>query len=111
MTERGEPLGPCWYTQSENQVVRSTLRACTHQSRTSTSRGQRSTMAARTSAAPSTLLVAAWRASSEIGRAHVCTPVTNALLVCRLLLEKTHMNNRTVIITSLTNLTITLLYS
>src|SRR3546814_2818055 len=27
----------------------------------------------------------------EIGRAHVCTPVTNAHLVCRLLLEK---NNR-----------------
>src|SRR3546814_3826610 len=25
----------------------------------------------------------------EIGRAHVCTPVTNAHLVCRLLLEKT----------------------
>src|SRR3546814_1265768 len=25
---------------------------------------------------------------SEIGRAHVCTPVTNAQLVCRLLLEK-----------------------
>src|SRR3546814_3519072 len=28
-------------------------------------------------------------AHSEIGRAHVCTPVTNAHLVCRLLLEKT----------------------
>src|SRR3546814_3503224 len=26
--------------------------------------------------------------ASEIGRAHVCTPVTNAQLVCRLLLEK-----------------------
>src|SRR3546814_7179607 len=26
--------------------------------------------------------------SFEIGRAHVCTPVTNAHLVCRLLLEK-----------------------
>src|SRR3546814_1659968 len=26
----------------------------------------------------------------EIGRAHVWTPVTNAQLVCRLLLEKTH---------------------
>src|SRR3546814_7625061 len=26
--------------------------------------------------------------SQEIGRAHVCTPVTNAHLVCRLLLEK-----------------------
>src|SRR3546814_5406709 len=26
----------------------------------------------------------------EIGRAHVCTPVTNAHLVCRLLLEKNH---------------------
>src|SRR3546814_2456454 len=25
---------------------------------------------------------------NEIGRAHVCTPVTNALLVCRLLLDK-----------------------
>src|SRR3546814_7463278 len=27
-------------------------------------------------------------ASKKIGRAHVCTPVTNAHLVCRLLLEK-----------------------
>src|SRR3546814_5652967 len=27
-------------------------------------------------------------AGGEIGRAHVCTPVTNAHLVCRLLLEK-----------------------
>src|SRR3546814_7604010 len=26
----------------------------------------------------------------QIGRAHVCTPVTNAHLVCRLLLEKQH---------------------
>src|SRR3546814_10774838 len=26
--------------------------------------------------------------AKEIGRAHVCTPVTNAQLVCRLLLEK-----------------------
>src|SRR3546814_6361383 len=26
--------------------------------------------------------------SRQIGRAHVCTPVTNAHLVCRLLLEK-----------------------
>src|SRR3546814_5867516 len=28
------------------------------------------------------------RAIEEIGRAHVCTPVTNAHLVCSLLLEK-----------------------
>src|SRR3546814_152764 len=28
------------------------------------------------------------RFSDDIGRAHVCTPVTNAHLVCRLLLEK-----------------------
>src|SRR3546814_18840493 len=27
-------------------------------------------------------------ARAEIGRAHVCTPVTNAHIVCRLLLEK-----------------------
>src|SRR3546814_3578482 len=27
-------------------------------------------------------------ASEQIGRAHVCTPVTNAHLVCRLLLDK-----------------------
>src|SRR3546814_3488214 len=30
-------------------------------------------------------------APAEIGRAHVCTPVTNAHLVCRLLLEKTKL--------------------
>src|SRR3546814_8410303 len=29
----------------------------------------------------------------EIGRAHVCTPVTNAHHVCRLLLEKKNKNN------------------
>src|SRR3546814_5747470 len=29
--------------------------------------------------------------TSEIGSAHVCTPVTNAPLVCRLLLEKTNI--------------------
>src|SRR3546814_8438163 len=29
----------------------------------------------------------------QIGRAHVCTPVTNAHLVCRLLLEKKKKNN------------------
>src|SRR3546814_6990168 len=28
--------------------------------------------------------------ATEIGRAHVCTPVTNAHLVCRLLLAKKH---------------------
>src|SRR3546814_5294596 len=28
------------------------------------------------------------RTTAEIGRAHVCTPVTNAHLVCRFLLEK-----------------------
>src|SRR3546814_2427746 len=32
---------------------------------------------------------------AKIGRAHVCTPVTNAHLVCRLLLEiKTHHNTK-----------------
>src|SRR3546814_5184470 len=30
------------------------------------------------------------RARSKIGRAHVCTPVTNAHIVCRLLLENTN---------------------
>src|SRR3546814_1880924 len=33
--------------------------------------------------------------SLEIGRAHVCTPVTNAHLVCRLLLEKKNHNYHT----------------
>src|SRR3546814_3218356 len=33
---------------------------------------------------------AAKAAEWQIGRAHVCTPVTNAHLVCRLLLEKTN---------------------
>src|SRR3546814_7094649 len=37
------------------------------------------------------------RAEDEIGRAHVCTPVTNAQIVCRLLLEKKNIKitNRT----------------
>src|SRR3546814_3557790 len=30
---------------------------------------------------------------AEIGRAHVCTPVTNAHLVCRLLLAKKNRND------------------
>src|SRR3546814_2251737 len=34
-------------------------------------------------------LPARW--NRKIGRAHVCTPVTNAHLVCRLLLEKKNM--------------------
>src|SRR3546814_9979204 len=33
--------------------------------------------------------------NAEIGRAHVCTPVTNAHLVCRLLLEKTNKSSHT----------------
>src|SRR3546814_4653071 len=32
--------------------------------------------------------------AAEIGRAHVCTPVTNAHLVCRLLLEIKNINNK-----------------
>src|SRR3546814_7286291 len=32
------------------------------------------------------------QAADKIGRPHVCTPVTNAHLVCRLLLEKTNKN-------------------
>src|SRR3546814_10366980 len=32
----------------------------------------------------------------EIGRAHVCTPVTNAHLVCRLLLEKHNIQDHTI---------------
>src|SRR3546814_1455693 len=32
----------------------------------------------------------------EIGRAHVCTPVTNAHLVCRLLLEKKKKQHTTI---------------
>src|SRR3546814_6902677 len=35
-----------------------------------------------------TLMVVGIMMLPEIGRAHVCTPVTNAHLVCRLLLEK-----------------------
>src|SRR3546814_2169943 len=31
---------------------------------------------------------ARWAGKEQIGRAHVCTPVTNPHLVCRLLLEK-----------------------
>src|SRR3546814_2903012 len=33
--------------------------------------------------------------AGKIGRAHVCTPVTNAHLVCRLLLEKKKLIHRT----------------
>src|SRR3546814_6241531 len=39
-------------------------------------------------ALPVALAVVSFLATAEIGRAHVCTPVTNAHLVCRLLLEK-----------------------
>src|SRR3546814_7024737 len=41
------------------------------------------------------LFVSIGTSGAEIGRAHVCTPVTNAQLVCRLLLEKkTHNKTR-----------------
>src|SRR3546814_7933226 len=33
------------------------------------------------------------RTAAKIGRAHVCTPVTNAHLVCRLLLEQKNQNH------------------
>src|SRR3546814_10058734 len=32
--------------------------------------------------------------TEQIGRAHVCTPVTNAHIVCRLLLEKKNTTHR-----------------
>src|SRR3546814_1579168 len=38
--------------------------------------------------------IVARRTDEKIGRAHVCTPVTNAQLVCRLLLEKKKSNIR-----------------
>src|SRR3546814_1619246 len=37
---------------------------------------------------PAMLIEIFTRQGAEIGRAHVCTPVTNAHIVCRLLLEK-----------------------
>src|SRR3546814_3892421 len=43
-------------------------------------------------------------AYNEIGRAHVCTPVTNAHLVCRLLLEKKKTSNLTHMITNNPNI-------
>src|SRR3546814_6794563 len=42
---------------------------------------------ARIAIEPALVRDAALHATEEIGRAHVCTPVTNAHLVCRLLLE------------------------
>src|SRR3546814_10817749 len=52
-----------------------------------------------TAAPPSSRLRRSWPPNSgkrpshaKIGRAHVCTPVTNAYLVCRLLLEKKKHN-------------------
>src|SRR3546814_8418918 len=42
--------------------------------------------------------VSAWM---EIGRAHVCTPVTNEHLVCRLLLEKKKYNKLIIVTTDL----------
>src|SRR3546814_8469706 len=44
---------------------------------------------------PQATLFLARLGAEEIGRAHVCTPVTNAHLVCRLLLEKQQVNIRT----------------
>src|SRR3546814_5222091 len=37
---------------------------------------------------PATVPISTIQPHAEIGRAHVCTPVTNAHLVCRLLLDK-----------------------
>src|SRR3546814_5681421 len=39
--------------------------------------------------------LSAFGVDRQIGRAHVCTPVTNAHLVCRLLLEKKKNNDST----------------
>src|SRR3546814_3419886 len=51
------------------------------------------TRARRSRSACSAWLRSFWLCSpdSEIGRAHVCTPVTNAHFVCRLLLEQKNM--------------------
>src|SRR3546814_9284976 len=40
-------------------------------------------------------------ARHQIGRAHACTPVTNAPLVCRLLLEQNNILNTTLINTQI----------
>src|SRR3546814_7474942 len=44
-------------------------------------------------ARPSLKLMVENSTFTEIGRAHVCTPVTNAHIVCRLLLEKKKHNS------------------
>src|SRR3546814_4384672 len=49
--------------------------------------------------------VAGVKSVTEIGRAHVLTPVTNAHLVCRLLLEKKKKTNRTSLRTTENNIT------
>src|SRR3546814_8339492 len=46
------------------------------------------------------------RRSAQIGRAHVCTPVTNAHLVCRLLPEKKTVQNTIKIYSSMHTLTV-----
>src|SRR3546814_1525415 len=40
------------------------------------------------------------RAIDQIGRAHVCTPVTNAHLVCRLMLDTKKITKKTTLTTS-----------
>src|SRR3546814_7441307 len=50
------------------------------------------TLAVFVSGASAGRLCDRYGAANEIGRAHVCTPVTNAHLVCRLLLEKKNTN-------------------
>src|SRR3546814_1816435 len=47
------------------------------------------------SLARSRAAASASRPTPEIGRAHVCTPVTNAHLVCRLLLDKKTLHTHT----------------
>src|SRR3546814_5906117 len=41
---------------------------------------------------PASMAIARLKRAKQIGRAHVCTPVTNAPLVCRPLLEHTLTN-------------------
>src|SRR3546814_8519664 len=63
---RSSPITPIWWRSTRSTKAFSGCRCCRTASATSWPRTR----------------------SRQIGRAHVCTPVTNTHLVCRLLLEK-----------------------
>src|SRR3546814_7015258 len=104
-TRRSSDLGPDHRLQDLNRTVLLAARSLDSRTRKLFAqyrrregqfcqhRGGRTTLERRQRTVRGDAVRSRTRSCIEIGRAHVCTPVTNAHLVCRLLLEKKKYKN------------------